>query len=51
MWHNKNVMKTSICFLDETGLLNRKEDKYFALGVLKTNSPESLYYKIKSLRD
>jgi len=43
--------KEYFCFLDETGLLNRKEDRFFALGMIKCHSPHNLYLKIKNLKD
>ena len=39
------------CFLDETGLLYRKEDRFFALGMIKCHHPHNLYLKIKALKD
>lgn len=44
-------VKISVCFLDETGLLNRPEDRFFALGIIKTSKPESLYNPLQYLRD
>ena len=44
----KNVY---FCFLDETGLLDRKEDRFFALGMIKCHYPHNLYLKIKALKD
>jgi hypothetical protein len=45
------IKKEYFCFLDETGLLNRKEDRFFALGIIKCRSPQNLYLKIKKLKD
>jgi hypothetical protein len=44
-------IKTSFCFLDETGLLNSEKDKYFALGIIKCKNPEKLYNIFRSIRD
>jgi hypothetical protein len=33
-------IKTSFCFLDETGFLYNGKDKYFALGIVKCLKPE-----------
>lgn len=46
----KNI-KTSFCFLDETGLLYRPRDKFFALGVIKLEKPQRLYNRIRKIRD
>jgi hypothetical protein len=43
--------KEFFCFLDETGLLHRKEDRFFALGMIKCHYPHNLYLKIKNLKD
>ncbi len=43
-------IKASFCFLDETGLINHKKDKYFALGIVKCASPEKIYNKIRKIR-
>lgn len=42
---------TVFCFFDETGLLNTSRDKFFAVGMIKVNKPETLYLDIKNLRD
>jgi len=47
----KPVCKTTVCFLDETGVLNRPEDRFFGLGIIKTGRPEALYNPIQYLRD
>jgi len=44
-------VKTSFCFLDETGLLYRPRDKFFALGVIKVEKPQRLYNRIRKIRD
>lgn len=43
-------IKTSFCFLDETGLIFDKKDKYFALGLVKCSYPEKIYNKIRKIR-
>jgi len=43
--------KPAFCFLDETGILNRKEDRFFALGMIKCRFPQNLYLKTKRLKD
>ena len=43
-------VKTSFCFLDETGLLNSPRDKYFAIGIVKCGNPENLYNRIRRIR-
>jgi hypothetical protein len=43
-------IKTSFCFLDETGLIFDKKDKYFALGLVKCSCPEKIYNKIRKIR-
>ena len=43
-------IKTCFCFLDETGLIHHKRDKFFALGILKCNNPEKLYNRIRKIR-
>ena len=45
------MKNTYFCFLDETGLLNKKEDRFFALGMIKCHYPHNLYLKIKTLKD
>lgn len=37
--------------MDETGVLNRPEDRFFALGIIKTEKPETLYNPLQYLRD
>lgn len=44
-------LKTPFCFLDETGQLNNKHDRFFALGMIKCSQPFYLYKKINELRD
>jgi len=46
----KNI-KTSFCFLDETGLIYSKRDKFFALGIIKCKEPQKLYNRIRKIRD
>ena len=46
----KNI-KTSFCFLDETGLLYSSRDKFFALGLIKSEKPQKLYNRIRKIRD
>jgi len=41
---------TCFCFLDETGLLRKKRDKFFALGIIKCSEPQRLYNKIRKIR-
>lgn len=38
-------------FLDETGILNRKTQRFFALGTLMCPRPQDLYNLIQKLRD
>lgn len=38
-------------FLDETGVLNKPNDRFFGLGVLITGTPQTLYSKTQNLRD
>jgi len=45
------MKNTYFCFLDETGLLNREEDRFFALGMIKCHYPHKLYLPIKFLKD
>lgn len=40
-----------VFFLDETGILNRRDDPFFALGVLKTERPHELQRAIRIIRD
>ena len=48
--HFKDI-KTSFCFLDETGLLYSARDKFFALGIIKSEKPQRLYNRIRKIRD
>lgn len=48
---SNSEVKISVCFLDETGLLNRSDDRFFALGIIKTSKPENLYNPLQYLRD
>lgn len=43
-------VKTAFCFLDETGLIYSKRDKFFAIGIIKCNSPEKLYNQFRKVR-
>lgn len=43
-------IKTSFCFLDETGLIHKEKDKFFAIGIVKTREPEKIYNKIRKIR-
>jgi len=45
------TIKTAFYFLDETGLLRKQTDPYFALGVLICPKPQELYQKIRKIRD
>ncbi len=47
--HYRDI-KTRFCFLDETGLLRKGTDKFFALGILKCGEPQRLYNKIRKIR-
>lgn len=47
--HFKNI-KTCFCFLDETGLINSKRDKFFALGIIKCCEPQKIYNQIRKVR-
>lgn len=47
--HFKDI-KTAFCFLDETGLIHSDRDKFFALGIIKCESPEKIYNKIRKIR-
>ena len=47
---NFRQMKTPFAFVDETGALNLKTDPYFALGLIKTQRPQTLYPQLRSLR-
>ena len=44
-------IKTSFCFLDETGLLYSPRDKFFALGIIKLEKPQRVYNRIRKIRD
>lgn len=44
-------IKLPVFFLDESGLLNRKDDQFFALGIVKTDRPHELQRIIRSIRD
>lgn len=48
--HFKDI-KSCFCFLDETGLLYSKRDKFFALGIIKCNEPQKLYNRIRKIRN
>ncbi len=48
--HFKDI-KTCFCFLDETGLLYSRRDKFFALGIIKCSNPQRLYGRIRKIRD
>ncbi len=48
---NFKDIKTSFCFLDETGLVYSPRDKFFALGIIKCCSPEKIYNRIRKIRD
>ena len=48
--HFKDI-KTCFCFLDETGLIYSKRDKFFALGIIKCKQPQRLYGRIRKIRD
>lgn len=43
-------IKTCFCFLDETGLLYSARDRFFALGIIKCCNPQSLYNRIRKIR-
>ncbi|MBI2676729.1 MAG: DUF3800 domain-containing protein [Candidatus Yanofskybacteria bacterium] len=44
-------IKLPVFFLDETGILKKGDDPYFALGVIRTERPHELQRKIRTLRD
>lgn len=46
----KNI-KLPVFFLDETGILQKVDDPYFALGVIKTEKPHEIARAIRSARD
>ncbi len=53
MFNNKKDfrdIKSCFCFLDETGLIYSPRDKFFALGVIKCNTPEKIYNRIRKIR-
>ncbi len=43
-------IKSSFCFMDETGLINSKRDKFFAIGIIKIDRPEKMYNEIRKIR-
>lgn len=43
-------IKTCFCFLDETGLLRKRADRFFAIGIVKCCQPQRLYNKIRNIR-
>lgn len=43
-------LRTPFCFFDETGNLNDKANRYFAMGMLKCSQPYFLDYEIQRLR-
>lgn len=43
-------LRTPFCFFDETGSLNDKANRYFAMGMLKCLQPYFLDYEIQKLR-
>lgn len=43
-------LRTPFCFFDETGNLNDKANRYFAMGMLKCSQPYFLDYEIQQLR-
>jgi len=47
---NFRDIKSSFCFLDETGLIFGNRDKYFALGLVKCCFPEKIYNEIRKIR-
>ncbi len=44
------LLRTPFCFFDETGNLNDKANRYFAMGMLKCSQPYFLDYEIQKLR-
>lgn len=48
--HFKDI-KICFCFLDESGLLYSKRDKFFGLGIIKCSEPQKLYNRIRKIRD
>jgi len=44
------ILRTPFCFFDETGNLNDKANRYFAMGMLKCSQPYFLDYEIQKLR-
>jgi len=47
---NFKDIESNFCFLDETGLIFGKRDKYFAIGLIECNQPELIYNKIRKIR-
>lgn len=43
-------LRTPFCFFDETGNLNDKANRYFAMGMLKCSQPYYLDYEVQRLR-
>jgi len=43
--------KTTIYFIDETGLLRSPRDQFFGIGIIKCQKPHLLYLRMKTLRD
>ncbi|MEF3692338.1 MAG: hypothetical protein V3574_04780 [Candidatus Moraniibacteriota bacterium] len=53
MEKDKNQFKkirSSFCFMDETGLINSQRDRFFAIGIIKINRPEKMYNEIRKTR-
>ncbi|MFH0956026.1 MAG: DUF3800 domain-containing protein [Candidatus Falkowbacteria bacterium] len=48
--NNFRDIKTSFCFLDETGLIYHPRDKFFALGIIKCEWSEVIYNRIRKVR-
>ena len=48
--NNFKSIKTSFCFLDETGLIFGKRDKYFSIGIIECDYPEIIYNQIRKIR-
>src|SRR3989304_6558816 len=44
------TLRTPFCFFDETGNLNDKANRYFAVAMLKCSQPYFLDYEIQRLR-
>ena len=49
--NNYKEIRLPVFFLDETGILNKKDDPFFALGVIKTERPHELQREIRIIRD